>query len=134
MKKKSLIAKIKKPFIHPFDRARKYIILIIEYVRMKRVHAVAKMHYDIGKEELDRVKKQTRKEVGGVIAEEFEEMSKEKEREIKPMTRNALLLRIFMFKRIKRNLLKLFHPIKMLRKARKTKIIFAENKKGKLKL
>lgn len=126
-KNKPIIAKIRKPFLHFIDRTRKYMILVFEYIRMKRIHAVAKMHYDIGKEELELVKKQARKEVGGEIAEEFEKMSKEKEREVKPMTRKAILLRVFMFKRIKRNLLKLFHPIRMLRKSKKTKTVVYTN-------
>ena len=50
-------------------------------------------------------------------------MSKETEKQTKPMPRKALLLRVFMYKRIKRNLLKLFHPIRMLKKSRKTKTL-----------
>ncbi|MDI6737517.1 MAG: hypothetical protein QME12_03290 [Nanoarchaeota archaeon] len=118
---------IKRPFLHFIDRTRKYLILLFEYIRMKRIHAVAKMHYDMGKEELELVKKQARKEAGREIVDEFEKMSKEKEREVKPMTKKAILLRVFMFKRIKRNLLKLFHPVRMLKKSKKTKTVAYTN-------
>lgn len=112
---------IKKPFLHSIQRTKKYTILFFEYIRMKRIHYVAKMHYDIGNEELELAKKKAKKEHGGKIVEEFEKMSKETEKQTKPMPRKALLLRVFMYKRIKRNLLKLFHPIRMLKKSRKTK-------------
>jgi hypothetical protein len=114
---------VKKPFLYSIENARKHIILFFEYIRMKRVNAVAKMHYDIGNEELDLAKKKAKKEHGDKIVEEFEKMSKETEKQTKPMPRKALLLRVFMYKRIKRNLLKLFHPIRMLRKSRKTKTL-----------
>ena len=114
---------VTKPFLYSVENARKHIILFFEYLRMKRVNAVAKMHYDIGNEELELAKKKAKKEHGGKIVEEFEKMSKETEKQTKPMPRKALLLRVFMYKRIKRNLLKLFHPIRMLKKSRKTKTL-----------
>jgi len=112
---------IKKPFILSIERAREYIILFFEYIRLKSIHTVAKMQYDIGNEKLELVKKQTRNEVGGKMVEEFEKMSRETEKQTKPMPRKALLLRVFMYKRIKINLFRLFHPTRLLRNSRKTK-------------
>lgn len=126
--------RIKKPIHSAFDRVKKYYALAIEYIWLKSTHAITRKQFDIGNEDLELARKQARKEQGSKFVEEFESNSREKEKQIKPMPRKAMEMRVFFMKRIKHNLLKLFHPIRALRESRKTKIVFAENKKGKIRI
>lgn len=125
---------IKKPVSSAFGRIKKYYELAIEYIRLKSAHKITKKHFEIGKEDLELARKKAKKEHGSKFVEEFESHSREKEKRLKPMPRKAMEMQIFFMKRIKHNLLKLFHPIRTLRESRKTKIIFAENKKGKIRI
>ena len=88
---------------------------------MKRESAVARCIMILEIRELELAKKKAKKEHGGKIVEEFEKMSKETEKQTKPMPRKPLLLRVFMYKRIKRNLLKLSILYECLRKSKKKK-------------
>lgn len=116
------------------ERIRKYCSLAVEYIRLKSAHKITRKQFEIGKEELELAKKKAKKEYGRIFVEEFEKMSREKHRQMKPMPEKAMQMRVHFMKRIKENILKLFHPIRTLRETRKTKIIISENKRGKIRL
>lgn len=123
---------IKRKLHQASGRISRYYALAVEYIRLKSAHKITKKHFDIGNEQLELARKKAKKEHGSKFVNEFESHSKEKEKQLKPMPRKSMEMRIFFMKRIKHNLLKLFHPIRTLRESRKTKTVADTNNGPKI--
>ncbi|HII15099.1 MAG TPA: hypothetical protein HA362_02195 [Nanoarchaeota archaeon] len=109
----------------PFKRfllnAKKHLALAYAWLRMKNLDEISKKHFEIGDRNLMDARKQAKKDVGRHMVKEFDAVAKQKARQMKAAPKQSFKARLFFMKRIKENIYELFHPLKVLKKTKKTK-------------
>lgn len=112
---------VKRPLRFALETARKYLNLLAVWVKLKNIDEISDRHFEIGHSRLETARKEAEKKLGRKIVREFDTIAEEKAEKLQARPKDSFKARVFVMQRIKANVLELLHPVKLVRKAKKTK-------------